>query len=187
MYNFDDRVSDDEIECAFDMAKALGCNIITANCTVRSIARVAPFATRHGVIVAAHSEDAPFDPNIDGMVFADNLLAALRLSAFIRITLDIGHFWAYGGDPVRFIAEHHDKIVNLHVKDRLKNHPEPHSATNDLAFGKGDTPIKAVLQLTRDGGYPFPATIEYEYTSDLSPIVEVDRCVTYMRTALAQA
>jgi sugar phosphate isomerase/epimerase len=184
MYNFDDQVTDDEIECAFDMARALGCPIITANCTVASIRRIAPFATRHRVIVAAHSEDAPFDPDIDGMVFADNLLAATALSPFVRITLDIGHFWAYGGDPVRFMREHHDRIVNLHVKDRLKNHPEPHSATNDLAFGKGDTPIVPVLRLMRDQMYTFPAMIEYEYQSAQSPVVEVANCLTYMRSAL---
>jgi len=58
---------DDEIEVAFDFAKALKTNIISANCTVASIKRAAAFADRHKVYVSAHSENAPFDRNPDGM------------------------------------------------------------------------------------------------------------------------
>ncbi len=185
MYNFDDAIGDDEIEAAFEMANALGTKIITANCTPRSIKRVAPFADKHKLYVAAHSENAPFDPDIDGMVFADNLLAAVKLSPYMRITLDIGHFWAYGGDPVAFIREHHEKIVNLHLKDRLKNHPEFHSDTNDLAFGKADTPIKPVLQLMKKEKYNFPGTIEFEYKTDKTCIAAVRDCLEYCKNALA--
>jgi sugar phosphate isomerase/epimerase len=184
MYNFYDDNTDDEIECAFDMAKALGTNIISANCTVASIKKVAPFADKHKIIVAAHSEDAPPDPNIDGMVFADNLVDALKLSPYIRVTLDIGHFTAYGGDALKFIREHHSRIANLHLKDRLKNHPEFHNDTNTPEWGKGNVPIKEVLQLMKREKYPFPACIEYEYKSDQSAVVEVKRCLEYAKAAL---
>lgn len=119
------------------------------------------------------------------MVFGDNLLAAVKLSPDMRITLDIGHFWVYGGDPVAFIREHHDKIVNLHLKDRLKNHPEFHSDTNDLAFGHADTPIKEVLQLMKKEKYSFPGTIEFEYKTDKTCIEAVRDSVQYCKNALA--
>lgn len=185
MSNFDDKCTDDEIEWAFDVAKTLGTGIITANCTVASIKRVAPFADKHKIIVSAHSEDAPFDPNIDGMVFADNLLDATKLSLYMRITVDIGHFTAYGGDAVKFVRENHDKIANLHLKDRLKNHPEPHTDENTPEWGKGNVPIKQLLQLIKAEKYSFPACIEYEYKSDKPAVVEVRRCLNYARGAVA--
>lgn len=185
MFNFTDYIADEEIESAFEAAKALGTSIVSANCTVKSIKRAAPFADKHGIYLSAHSEDAPFDPNIDGMVFANNLLDALRYSPYMRITLDTGHFTAYGGDALKFVREHHDKIANLHLKDRLKNHPEPHTDENTTEFGKGDAPIKEILQLMKREKYPFAATIEYEYKSDRPAVEEVHRCVEYAKAALA--
>jgi sugar phosphate isomerase/epimerase len=185
MFNFTDYIADEEIDSAFEAAKALGTKIVSANCTVRSIKRAAPFADRHNLLLAAHSETAPFDTNIDGMVFGNNLVDALKHSPNMRITLDTGHFTAYGGDAVKFVREHHDKIVNLHLKDRLKNHPEPHTDENTPEFGKGDAPIKEILQLMKQNKYPFPATIEYEYKSGRPAVEEVRRCVEYAKAALA--
>jgi sugar phosphate isomerase/epimerase len=185
MFNFSDDLSEDEIDAAFEMAKALGTNILTANCTVRSIKRAAPFADKHKMYISAHSEDAPFDPNIDGMVFGNNLVQALTYSPYMRITLDTGHFTAYGGDVVKFVREHHDRIANLHLKDRLKNHPEPHTDENTTEFGKGDAPIKEVLQLMKKEKYGFPACIEYEYPGKGTAVEEVRKCVEYAKAVLA--
>jgi len=117
MYNLTDWETDGEIDYAFEAAKTLGTNILRANCTVKSIKRGAPFADKHNVLLAAHSELAPFDTQINGMVFSNNLIDALKYSPNMRITLDTGHFTAYGGDALAFVREHHDKIVNLHLKD----------------------------------------------------------------------
>ena len=185
MFNLTDYISDGEIDSAFEAAKALGTKIVSANCTVRSIRRAVPFADKHNVLLAAHSENAAFDWNIDGMVFADNLIDSVKYSPNMRITLDTGHFTAYGGDALKFVAEHHDKIVNLHLKDRLKNHPEPHTDENTTEFGKGNAPIKEILQLMKKQKYGFPATIEYEYKSDRPAVDEVRRCVEYAKAALA--
>src|SRR5581483_3776086 len=103
MFNFSDDLSDDEVDTAFGMAKALGTNIVTANCTRRSIKRAAPFADKYKMYLSAHSEDAPFDPDIDGMVFGNNLEDALKYSPYMRVTLDTGHFTAYGGDVLSFV------------------------------------------------------------------------------------
>ena len=185
MFNLTDYLVDEEIDSAFEAAKALGTKVVSANCTVKSIKRAAPFADKHNILLAAHSENAAFDSNIDGMVFANNLVDALKYSPNMRITLDTGHFTAYGGDALKFVAEHHDKIANLHLKDRLKNHPEPHTDENTTEFGKGDAPIKEILQLMKKRKYGFPATIEYEYKSDRPAVEEVRRCVEYAKAALA--
>ena len=74
MYNFADDLSDDELEFPFEVAKTLGTNIISANCTKASIQRAARPADRHKTFVAAHAENAPFDRNPDGMVYEKNLV-----------------------------------------------------------------------------------------------------------------
>ena len=42
------------------------------------------------------------------------------MSTYIWINLDIGHFTAGGYDAVAFIDKYHDRITNLHIKDRKK-------------------------------------------------------------------
>ena len=75
------------------------------------------------------------------------------------MTLDIGHFIAGNNDPVAFIRQHHDRIVNIHVRDRKRNNGP------NRPFGQGDTPIRDVLRLIRDNRYPIRCYLEYEYGS----------------------
>ena len=183
MFNFSDDLSDDEIEAAFDFAKAMKTNIISANCTVASIKRAAAFADRHKVYVSAHSENAPFDRNPDGMAYTKNLEAALGHSPYIKVTLDTGHFTAFGGDAVKFVRDHHDRMANLHLKDRLRR-AEDRNDVNTTEWGKGDAPIREVLQLMKHERYPFPACIEYEYNGTGTAVEEVQKCLDYARSAL---
>jgi sugar phosphate isomerase/epimerase len=99
------------------------------------------------------------------------------MSKNYRINLDIGHFSAAGFDSVAFIRKYHDRITNLHLKDRKKNDGP------NMPFGQGDTPIKPVLQLLKSERYAIPAYIEYEYAGGASTH-EVARCLEYVRTAL---
>lgn len=183
MFNLADDLADDEIEYAFDVARALGTNIISANCTVASMKRVAPFADRRQMVVAAHAENAPFDRNPDGMAYERNLVAALGHSPMIKVTLDTGHFTAFGGDAVAFVRTHNARIANLHLKDRLRR-AEDRNDANTPEWGKGDAPIIQVLQLMRDQKYTFPASIEYEYNGKGTAVEEVRRCLDYARAAL---
>jgi len=96
------------------------------------------------------------------MVYADSLLDASNLNPYMRIMLDTGHFTAYGDDVLKFIRENHSKISNLYLKDRLRNHPNPHTYEDSKAFGKGAAHIKEVLRLMKCKKYTFPASIEYE-------------------------
>jgi sugar phosphate isomerase/epimerase len=65
------------------------------------------------------------------------------------------------------------------VKDR-KNNDGP-----NVAWGQGDTPIKAVLLLLKEKKYPIPAFVEYEYPGAGTPVEEVKKCLDYMRRILA--
>ncbi|MCU1237558.1 MAG: Xylose isomerase domain protein barrel [Candidatus Solibacter sp.] len=173
--SFNDSFTDPEIDRGFEMAKAMGVKVITASSTVTAAKKVAPFADKHKIQVAMHGHDNLKDPN--QFAKPESFEAALEMSKYFMINLDIGHFVSAGYDPVDYLQKHHDRIVDLHVKDRNRNH-------DNLPFGKGETPIKEVLQLLSKNKWKIPANIEYEYKGEDS-VAEVRKCYEYMKQALA--
>lgn len=175
-YSFKDDFTDDEIDRGFDMAKALGVNIITASATVTAAKRVVPFAEKHNMTVAYHGHDDINNPN--EFAKPEAFAAAMAMSKHFQINLDIGHFVAAGFDPVKYITENHEHILVLHLKDRKTNRGA------NVPWGQGDTPIKQVLQLLRDKKYRIPSLIEYEYQGT-DALAEVKKCFQYAKDALA--
>jgi sugar phosphate isomerase/epimerase len=176
-YSFNTSFTDDEIDRGFEMAKALGVHCITASTTVSVAKRVAPFAEKHKMIVAMHGHTNITDP--EEFAKPESFQAAMDMSKYFWVNLDIGHFFAAGYDPVAYISEHHDRITNLHLKDKKKNQGD------NMPWGEGDTPIKPVLTLLKEKKYPIPAYIEYEYRGKDSSTAEVKRCFEYAKAALA--
>ncbi len=174
--SFNDGFSDEEIDRGFEMAKALGVEIITASSTLTAAKRVAPFAEKHKMIVAMHGHDNVRDPN--QFAKPESFAQAMALSKYFWVNLDIGHFFAAGYDPVAYIEEHHDRISNLHLKDRKKDHGA------NTPWGEGDTPIKQVLHLLKAKKYDIPADIEFEYRG-ADPVAEVRKCFQYCKDALS--
>jgi sugar phosphate isomerase/epimerase len=174
--SFNDSFTDAEIDRGFQMAQALGVPVITASSTLTAAKRVAPFAEKYMMTVAMHGHDNVTDPN--QFAKSESFAQAMALSKYIAVNLDIGHFFAAGYDPVAYIEEHHDRITNLHIKDRKKNHGA------NTPWGQGDTPIKEVLQLLKRKKYDIPADIEYEYRGQ-DTVAEVRKCFEYCKDALA--
>jgi sugar phosphate isomerase/epimerase len=183
MYNFADDCTPDELEFAFDIANAMGTKLITGNGSVPSMKMAAPFADKHKMWIGAHNHNFANDPNDLGSVAS--LEKTLSFSPYMKITLDIGHATAANVDSVEFIRNHPGRILALHVKDRYKNDFTWHNDQNTLEWGKGDTPIKEVLQLMKKEKYSFPALIEYEYPGKAAPVQEMKKCIDYMKAALA--
>lgn len=179
VYNlsFNDSFTDDEIDRGFQLANALGVNIISASTTLPVAKRVAPFAEKHKICLTVHNHANLKDWN--EFATPASLKAAVALSKYIKINLDIGHFTAANFDAVSFIRENHGQITNLHLKDRKKNGGE------NVEWGQGDTPIKAVLQLLKTDKYAIPAYIEYEYPGRDDCIAEVKKCFSFAKRALA--
>lgn len=175
-YSFNDRFSDEEIDRGFEMAKALGVKIITASSTLTSAKRVAPFADKHKITVAMHGHSNLTDPN--QFAKPESFAAALAMSKYFAVNLDIGHFFAAGYDPVAYLEQNHARIANLHIKDRKK------ADGPNTVWGEGDTPIKPVLQLLKTKKYNIPANIEFEYRGE-DTVAEVRKCFQYIKTALA--
>jgi sugar phosphate isomerase/epimerase len=179
-YNMNGNIADEEIDYAFRMAQALGARSISSSSTVIIAKRVAPFAERYKMIWAGHGHDDVCDP--EQFAKPETFEKIMSFSPFIGINLDIGHFTAGGYDAVGFIRRYHDRITNLHLKDRLKN-PQGGGRGANVRWGDGETPIREVLQLLRREQYAFPANIEYEYQGT-DAVIEVAKCLQYAKDIL---
>ena len=178
-YNMQDSMKDEDIEYGFNMAKGLGVKGITTSTTLTMAKRIAPLAEKHKLMVGYHGHDATNDPNQTATLESYDTL--MGYGKYNGINLDIGHFTAANYDAVAFIKQHHDKITNLHLKDRKKDH-----GPNVAVWGTGDTPMKEVLQLLKTEKYPFPANMEIEYQipQDSDIIAEAKKCLAYVKSCL---
>ena len=176
-YSFGNDFSDDEINRGFEMARALGAEIITASTNLTVAKRVAPFAEKHKMAVAMHNHSNTKDPN--EFATPESFAAAAALSKYFKVNLDIGHFTAANYDPVAYMREHHAGITNLHIKDRKRDQGD------NTPWGTGETPIKEVLALLKREKWPIRAYIEYEYRGTAGPVEEVKKCLDYAKSALA--
>ncbi len=174
--SFNESFTDEEVDRGFEAARALGAEVITASTTLRVARRLVPFAERHQLPVAMHNHSRLDDPN----EFATPLsfATALAMSPLYRINLDIGHFTAANFDALSFLEEHHDRISNLHLKDRRRNQGD------NVPWGQGDTPIGQVLDWLKERRSAVRAYVEYEYKGVLGPVEETRTCVEYAKRAL---
>jgi sugar phosphate isomerase/epimerase len=175
--SFREDFTDPEIDRGFQMAQALGVKVITASSTLSVMPRVVPFAEKYKITVGVHGHSNTKDPN--EFATPESFTKAMAMSKYVGVNLDIGHFAAAGFDPIEFIQAHHDRITNLHLKDRKKNDGP------GTPFGEGDVPIKQVLLLLKEKKYKLPANIEYEYRGTGDAAVEVKKCFQYCKEALA--
>ena len=169
------KMSDDEVDYAFTLAKALGGRAMSTEIshTEAELKRIGQFADKHQFRVGYHGH-ATTTP--------EHWEAAFALAKFNGANLDIGHFVAGNNiSPVPFLKKHHERITHVHIKDRkFKDGPS-------VVFGEGDTPIAEVLRTLRDNQWNIQATIEFEYKvpADSDRMKELARTVKYCRDILS--
>ena len=167
--------SDEEIDFNFEVAKALGCVAITTERNEDLARRLAPFADKHKIWVAFHN-------HTNNVPVIDQPDPILELGKYIGFNLDVGHYFAgtKGQSPIPVIEKYHERIISLHLKDRT-------AEGRNLSWGKGQTPIKEVLQLLKKEKWPIYADIELEYPvpEGSDSVREVATCLEYCRAALA--
>jgi sugar phosphate isomerase/epimerase len=174
--DYDASFTDDEIEVTFQQAKALGVARIATLTTMTGARRLAPFAAKHGILVALHNSSNRQDP--DAIATPESFRAALALSKNFQLNLDIGSFTAANFEPVAFLEENRASLSHIQIKDRTRN------GGRNEAFGEGDTPIADVLRLVRDKRLAAPVFVEYEYIGLGTPLEEVRRCLSFVKSAL---
>ena len=170
----DKKMSDEQIEAYFQAAKAVGAKGITRELSEEAARRLGPIADKHEIVVAFHNHTQIKPNTYDGDI--------LSHGKYLGINLDIGHYVAATGQsPIPLIEKHHDRILNLHLKDRKKGNGP------NLPWGQGDTPIAEVLQYLKKNKLAFPAEVELEYNipADSDAVKEVIKCVKFCKDALA--
>jgi sugar phosphate isomerase/epimerase len=167
--------SDEEIDFNFEVAKALGCKGIGIERNEALAKKLAPFAEKHKIWIAFHN-------HTNNYPVLDKPDPILEYGRYIGFNFDVGHYFAgtKGLSPIPVLEKYHDRIVNLHLKDRT-------AEGGNLPWGQGKTPIKEVLQLMRKEKWTFPADIEVEYKipAGSSALAEVAKCREYCKEALA--
>jgi sugar phosphate isomerase/epimerase len=182
-YNMNVNTKDDEIDYAFQMARDLGVRAMSCSTTVAVAKRVAPFADKYKIMWGGHGHANIFDD--EEFAKPETFKEIMSFSKYIGVNLDIGHFTAAGYDAVAYIPQIHDRIANIHLKDRTK--PDKCYNSANVVWGTGQTPVKEVLQLMKKNKYTFPANIEYEYATPAGSdsIAEVKKCYEYVKKCLS--
>jgi sugar phosphate isomerase/epimerase len=168
------KMSDDELDYAFTLAKTLGARAISSEIShvEDELKRVGSFADKHKLMVGYHGH-ATTKP--------EHWEAAFALAKYNGANVDLGHFVAGNNtSPVPFITQHHDRVTHVHLKDRKFNNGP------NTPFGEGDTPIAEVLRLIRDNKWPIQGTIEFEYKvpAGSDRMAEIAKCIKFSRDAL---
>jgi hypothetical protein len=174
-YNPDQSFSDEEIDRGFAMARALGAKALTSTVTIDVATRLARFAGRHQMVVGLNL----VVPTPDGPRAAAtaDVMGTLELSPSFRLAIDIGQLTAADIDTVDFVREHHRQISTIRLTDCRRN-------GTAVAWGRGDTPIREVLQLLNREQWPIRTYVNCSYAGDGNVVEEVKRCITYARQAL---
>jgi sugar phosphate isomerase/epimerase len=124
-----------------------------------------------------HNHSNTRDPN--EFATPESFDAAMKLSNYFKVNLDIGHFTAANYDAVAYLKEQHASVTNLHIKDRRKNQGD------NVPWGTGDTPIREVLQLLKREKWPIRAYMEYEHRGTAAAVDEVKTCFAFAKQVLA--
>jgi sugar phosphate isomerase/epimerase len=176
----DKKMSDDEMDYYFNVAKVLGARGITREMPKDSdlSKRLGPVADKHEIMIGYHNHTQITPTSYEG-----DLLA---YGDYLGINLDIGHYVAGTGEPaIPMIDKHRDRILSLHLKDRKKK--KLLSDAPNMPFGEGDTQVAEVLQFLKQEGLTFPCDVELEYDipENSDAVKEVTRCVQFCKDALA--
>jgi sugar phosphate isomerase/epimerase len=172
------RWSDEEIDYAFKVAKAMGAKGVTEELGEEAVKKLGPIAAKHGMYAVFHNhmqfatEGFSYDP-------------FLAVSPAVMMNFDAGHFFGSTGiHPNTIIEKYHDRIFSVHLKDKTGPKTEP--ANTNQVWGQGEMPIADVLLLIKKNKWPMNCDIELEY--DVKPwsnaVKETKLCVDFARQIL---
>jgi sugar phosphate isomerase/epimerase len=174
-----DDWTDEQIRHALHCARLLGTDIITSSATKNIVPRLDKVCQQLEMKLGVHNHwHQPANPqSFESPQDYEEMLKTC--SKWVGVNLDVGHFYAAGYDPVKFIDQHFDRILHVHLKDRGTD-PQH----TDQPFGQGGTPLAAIVRLLKKRGFKYCANIEWE-VKDSDPVAGVAAARDYLKQALA--
>lgn len=171
--------SDEEIDYAFKAAKAMGAKGVSEEIGEAAVKKLGPIAEKHGMFAIFHQHMQFATPGFSYEPF-------LAVSPAVMINFDAGHFFGSTGlHPNTIIEKYHDRIINIHIKD--KTGPKTDPANTNQVWGQGEMPLAEVLLLIKKEKWPIFCDVELEY--DVKPwsnaVKEVKTCVNYVKQILS--
>jgi len=171
--------SDKQISRCFEAGRRLGVNILSGNLTKALLPRIDQACQEHKMYVGLHNE--VYNPPLPSEVGSalDYVEVFQETSHWVGATLDVGHLYAAGDDPVAFIRAHFNRIVSIHLKDERGG-----ARTTDYPFGKGPTPLGPILHALQSLQFKGSANIEWG-VENVDPATGVSDALGFVRRALA--
>lgn len=172
------RWSDEEVDYAFKVAKALGAKGVSSEIGHEPCKRLGKFAEKHDMYAIFHNHAQPGEP---GFSF-DEFLA---YSPNNMLNFDVGHYiGATGLHPNEIIERLHDRIASIHLKDKSGKNANP--ANTNYPWGEGETPLEDILKLVQKNKWDINCDIELEYQipEDSNAVEEITKCVEYCKNIL---
>ncbi|WP_321347746.1 sugar phosphate isomerase/epimerase [uncultured Draconibacterium sp.] len=171
--------SDEEIDYAFKVAKALGAKGVSEEISEDAAKKLGPIAEKHGMYAVFHQHMQFAD--VEGFTY-DNFV---DISPAVMFNFDSGHYFgSTGKNPCDILRKYHNRIFSIHIKD--KTGPETDPPNQNQVWGQGQMPLEEVLLLIKKEKWPIYCDIELEY--EVKPwsnaVKEVKTCVNYARQIL---
>ena len=98
----------------------------------------------------------------------DRILAASD-PKYVKLELDIAHYFQGGGDPVKAIQKYSDRLVFMHLKDveKLSGDGTPGNPSyRFVELGRGQVDIQAVMHALDKAGFNGWAVVELDRVPD---------------------
>jgi inosose dehydratase len=90
---------------------------------------------------------------------------------YVKLELDIAHYWCAGGDPAKAVDEYRGRLLFLHIKDAIDVTPSKDSDNKPYRFvelGNGKVDIPAVFAALQEIQFRGWAVIELDGPTDPS-------------------
>lgn len=172
------QLTAEEIDATLDYHQALGCMDVgvggashetpeetAASCVILQYANEK--AIQRGMRVYYHNHTKEFIPYADGSLAIDSFFAACFM--------EIDTYWSFVADVdnYRYLKQHADKIIHLHLKDGADCQSRP--------LGQGDNDLPVVVKAAKEMGLEW-LIVENEGSGDT--LSELQECIDYLKSIL---
>lgn len=170
-----DKVSSEEHEYMFNVAKTMGAKGITTELSKTKAKNLGVLADKHNIAIGFHNHT-----QITPVTYSEGPYFSWGKN--IMANLDIGHYAAGTGKSALSLVNelgNQGRLLSIHVKDRTFE-------GKTVPFGEGDAQIAEILQLIKKKKWNVFCDIELEYRipEGSDAIIEVRKCVEYCKNAL---